>query len=186
MKNFFPKSMGAVLLFAGLFVSAGQADAQAMSTESGPGSYVAAGGTVSLYEVGYGQRELAGVSAYVDTNLTTRYGIESEARWLVLHQAADVHATTWLAGPRVSIDALAFHGFSPYVKVLAGVADFNYPYNYATGKYFVVSPGVGVDYRISQRMRIRLIDVEYQTWPQFSFGTMNSYGVSIGLSYRVF
>jgi hypothetical protein len=39
---------------------------------------------------------------------------------------------------------------------------------------------------LGQNLKIRLIDVEYQQWPQFTFGTINPYGVSFGLSYRVF
>jgi hypothetical protein len=35
-------------------------------------------------------------------------------------------------------------------------------------------------------VRLRLIDGEYQYWPQFTFGPLSSYGISAGLRIRVF
>jgi len=72
-----------------------------------------------------------------------------------------------------------------YGKGLAGLGQFNYPYNYATGSYFVVAGGGGVDYRWKHRISIRG-DVEYQYWPQFTYGAMSSYGVSVGAAYHIF
>jgi hypothetical protein len=35
-------------------------------------------------------------------------------------------------------------------------------------------------------MTLRLADVEYQFWPQFTYGSMTSAGVSVGLRYNIF
>ena len=72
------------------------------------------------------------------------------------------------------------------MKALAGVGEFNFPYNYATGSYLVVAPGGGLDYRINRLIRIRVADFEYQLWPQFTYGSMSSFGVSTGIRVRIF
>jgi Outer membrane protein beta-barrel domain len=176
----------AVLLLTMLLACAVSAAAQEIPTEVRPGAGLTVGGTVSEYKLSYGENSLGGASVYTDFNLTTHYGIEGEARWLLYHQQANVHTTTWLVGPRVLFDFRALHGMTPYVKLLVGDGDFNFPYNYATGQYFVMAPGAGVDLPIAHRLNIRLIDVEYQTWPQFSFGALHTYGVSAGISYHIF
>jgi hypothetical protein len=73
-----------------------------------------------------------------------------------------------------------------YGKGMVGIGQFNFPYNYAKGTYLVIAPGGGVDYRWTRRMTVRLADVEYQIWPQFTYGSMTSAGVSVGLRYNIF
>ncbi|WP_353072154.1 hypothetical protein [Tunturiibacter gelidiferens] len=91
--------------------------------------------------------------------------------------------STYLIGPRVQFRR---GPYTPYVKTLVGLGYFNYPYESAQGRYFVIAPGAGVDLMLGQNLKIRLIDIEYQEWPQFTFGTISPYGVSFGFSYRVF
>jgi hypothetical protein len=43
-----------------------------------------------------------------------------------------------------------------------------------------------VDYRVNHRIHIRVADVEYQDWPQFTYGAMTSVGVSAGLRVGIF
>jgi hypothetical protein len=146
------------------------------------------GTNFSAYRLNYGERSLQGAAVYVDANYTWRYGLEAEGRWLWLHQRDGVRDSTYLIGPR-----LQFNGprdeqrkLRPYTKFLIGVAQFRYPYGYATGRYFVLAPGGGIDYRLSRRIRFRLVDVEYQLWPQFTYGTLSSFGISSGIRVRLF
>jgi hypothetical protein len=110
-------------------------------------------------------------------------GIEAEGRWLRQNALANTTESTYLVGPRMQFRK---EPFSPYAKVLAGLGHFNFPYNDAHGSYFVIAPGAGVDFYVNNSLKIRLVDIEYQQWPQFTFGTISPYGVSFGLSYRVF
>jgi hypothetical protein len=155
---------------------------QARPTATGPGSLVTLGATASAFQIDYGDRYLGGLGIYADVNPTWRYGIEGEARFLRINQEADTHLSTYLAGPRISLRP---HRINPYVKVLVGLGKFNFPYDYAYGSYFVVAPGVGVDYRLNQRFKIRVIDFEYQEWPGFTFGAIRPYGFSTGISYSI-
>ena len=157
---------------------------QALPTATGPGAYFDAGATASLYQADYGQNQLGGITAHVDANLTWRLGVEGEARYLRYHQIAETNQTTYLVGPRF---VLRPTGFRPYVKFLAGEGIFNFPYNYATGRYFVMAPGAGVDWQLgNSRLIVRLVDFEYQDWTHFDFGPLHPYGVSAGISYRIF
>jgi hypothetical protein len=164
-------------LFAGLPGAFGQA----LPAATAPGAYVSVGGTYSIFQSAYGQHVLGGAGLYVDINRWRQVGIEGEARWLRQNKLADTTETTYLIGPRVEIRR---RRFSPYIKTLVGLGYFNYPYDYAKGKYFVIAPGAGVDYNLSYNLKIRLIDFEYQEWPQFTFGNINPYGISVGLSYH--
>ena len=158
------------------------AHAQALATASGPGSYVSVGGGYSAYQADYGQRVRGGGFAFVDVHPTWRYGLEGEGRYLRMHTAEDVTQTTYLGGVHVYLRPQAFR---PYVKFLAGVGRLNFPFGLGTGNYLALAPGAGVDYLIGDRITVRAIDLEYQDWPQFTFGTLHPYGVSAGISIRL-
>jgi hypothetical protein len=155
--------------------------AQALPTAVGPGAYVIVGGTFSDFQADYGDRTIEGASLYVDSNLAWRYGIETEARRMTYAEFGE-RQSTLLAGPRWTFRP---KGFVPYVKLLAGGGRFDFPFGYAYGNYFVMAPGAGIDLRLGQRVRVRLVDVEYQIWPSFSFGALHPYGLSTGISFQV-
>lgn len=152
---------------------------QESATAGGVSLWVGAG--VSGYYLQYGAVKNLGITGYVDADSVRRLGIETEGRWLDYHQTSNIHAETYLGGLRYHFN---MGRFQPYVKGLAGIGEFNFTYNYAHGRYFVVAPGAGLDYRITRRLSAR-VDGEYQYWPQFTFGAMSSGGVTVGLRYRI-
>jgi len=157
--------------------------AQALPTATGPGSYIAVGGGASAFQVDYGQRVLGGAFVFVDAHATSRFlGLEAEGRWLRYHTDEDVTQSTYLVGPHVYL----MHGpVKPYVKLLAGVGEMQFPFKYATGSYLAIAGGAGVDVRLSTHWAVRLLDVEYQSWPQFTYGNLKPYGVSAGILFRL-
>jgi hypothetical protein len=157
--------------------------AQVVPSADMGGFTLVAGATASGYDIQYGQQKLLGVAAVVDVDTRRRFGFEGEARWLQYHQANDVHVTDWLAGPRYHFSR---GKFQYYVKGLAGVGQFQFPYDYAHGTYLVIAPGGGVDYRWRRKVSFRLADFEYQYWPQFTYGAMTTFGVSAGVRYHIF
>lgn len=173
--------IGITLILLALAASR-SASGQARESATAGGVSIWAGVGGSGYYLQYGARKILGVTGFVDADSIRHIGIEAEGRWLELHQVANVHAETYMIGPRYHFN---FSRFQPYAKGLVGAGEFNFPYNYAHGGYFVVAPGAGVDYRLSHRWSVRLLDVEYQYWPQFTFGAMSSIGATAGIRYRI-
>ena len=158
--------------------------AQAQSVESANAAHphLSVGVAVSGFHVDYGDRKLLGITAWFDADTSHRLGIEGEMRRLDFHQVHNVHADTYLIGLRYHFN---YRRTQPYVKALVGGGHFNFPYNFATGNYLVIAGGGGIDYRLSRRWAARA-DFEYQNWPEFTFGTMNSTGATIGIRYNLF
>jgi hypothetical protein len=176
----------AILLIALLGIYLGMArtaSAQVVFHGDKGGFVFTAGATASGYEVQYGQQKLLGVAAVVDVDSHRRLGLEGEGRWLLFNGANQVQATTYMGGPRYRVD---FGKFQVYGKGLVGVSQFTFPYNLAQGNYLVIAPGGGVDYHWKRKISFRLADFEYQIWPQFTYGTMSSAGISAGVLYHIF
>lgn len=169
-----------LLLAAGTRVAAGQAK----ETAGGPGSYLSAGGGVSAFQADYGQQVIGGGAVFVDANPTWRYGFELEGRWLNYHTDEQVTEQNYLGGVRVMLWKPGSR-FQPYGKFLAGVGHITFPFQYATGSYLAMAPGAGVDIHLNDRWSVRAVDFEYQLWPQFTYGQLKPYGVTVGLRYRI-
>lgn len=187
MNSFFPHPRAAwgwlLLLTCAALLAPARVQAQAEPAGIGPGSYVALGVSASGFNSGYGQQRLLGPTVYLDANLYRRIGFEAAARSLRFHATQDVRQTTWLAGVRFSS-----HGYNvrPYTRLLGGIGQMTYPYHDASGRYLVVAPGAGLDWRVRRSgLQVRLLDFEYQYWPQFTFGPLRTWGVSSGFSLRV-
>jgi hypothetical protein len=169
-----------IVLWVGLPVAIGYS--QALPTATGPGSYTNVGVTGSYVHVDYGQQWVGGGAIYVDANLYHRYGVEIQYQTLRFNEQGGMRQTTYLAGPRVSFRQA---GLVPYADLLAGRGDFYFPYGYGKGAYFVYAPGAGLDYDLKPKIKLRLINIQYQVWPQFTFGNLHPYGASAGISFRV-
>ena len=173
----------AVVLFTLCLCFAGTAHGQVTPAGDAGKAFISAGGAASGYYLQYGALKMAGVSGFVDADTRRRVGFEAEGRWLEFNQTANVHAETYSVGPRYHMN---FGAFQPYARGMIGLGEFNFPYNLAHGHYVVVTAGGGLDYHLTHRIFIRVADVEYQYWPQFTFGAMSSIGVSSGIRVRVF
>ncbi len=160
-----------------------QSHGQALPTATGPGSYTTVGVTGSFFNVNYGQRSVGGIALYIDGNLYHREGAEFQVQSLRFNQQGGTRETTYLIGPRYSFRDF---GFVPYVKVLAGIGNFTFPYGYGKGNYFVLAPAAGLDYTLSKRINLRLINIEYHDWLQFRVGKPHPYGAIAGISFRVY
>lgn len=171
-----------VLLLA--LMAGGIARAQVAESALGGNQTVSAGILGTYLHTNYGDRKLLGVGIFVDADLNRHYSLEGEGSWMRWHQRDNVHIDTYLAGPRYQFSYI--HRFQPYAKFLIGDGEFNFPYNYGHGSYFVMSPGGGIDYRLTPRVSLRAVNFEYQIWPGFTFGTLDNYSVSTGIRFRIF
>ncbi len=177
------RSLLAALAAIVLAADAPRLSGQALPAATGPGSAITVGATASGFHVPYGQQNNFGFTLYADANLTQHLGLEAEARWLRLHTQEDTRSSNYLIGPRVSARVGPFR---PYGKVLFGSGRFTFPFAFAKGSYFAIAPGAGLDLPLLHgRAAFRVIDFEYQDWPDFTFGAAHPYGISTGLSVRV-
>ncbi len=167
----------------GLLVTVSSAKAQAVPTAVGPGSNLTVGGGIAAYQAVYGVRNITGGFVYADANPQWRVGLEGEARFLRYRTFADVTETTYLGGLRVLI--LRPRRLQPYAKFLAGMGRITLPFEYAHGSFLAYAPGAGLDVALNRYVTLRAVDVEYQHWPQFTYGPLNPYGVSAGVSVRL-
>ena len=176
-----PKLLTLVLV---LWAIAGGRFATAQSVEPADRgrAMLSVGAAASGYTLGYGERKILGISAWVDADTIRKLGFETEVRRLEYYQTANVHAETYLSGVRYHLNV---GRTQPYVKALGGYGHFSFPYNFAKGNYFVIAGGGGIDYRLNRRWVVRA-DIEYQEWPQFTYGPMNSIGANVGIRFRVF
>lgn len=175
----------AVVMLGSLAVGASQAKAQSPEAATGDWASLAVGGGFSGTHLEYGDHWIEGASAFAGANFTWRYGIQGETNWGFLNQREQTRATTYLIGPRYQLAAFHQYRYRPYAKFLVGDGFFQFPHNYAHGNYFVMAPGVGLDYWLSPRVRLRLFDAEYQYWPGFTFGSQTNLSVSVGIRYRI-
>lgn len=177
------RRLGAGALLASALLLTAPAYAQSAYSGYKGGYQISAGVLGTGAEVQYGERKMLGFTGFVDADAPNHLGVEAEGRWLEYHQTANVHLETYSIGLRYR---QPLGKFEPYAKGLVGFGDFNFPYNLATGSYLVVTFGGGVDYYLNRRVQIRAADFEYQSWPQFTFGSMKTIGVSTGVRIHVF
>jgi opacity protein-like surface antigen len=163
------------------------ANAQKLPTATSPAAYLAVGGTYGEFQAQYPQRLLGGAGVYVDLNVRRNFGVEGEVRWLRQNQIAGSNETTYLVGPRFELHR---GRYLPYAKALVGGGHLVQPYGAGYGNYTVFAFGGGLDINVTEKIKLRAIDFEYQDWPLFYFPgipqqAITPYGVSAGLSYRV-
>jgi hypothetical protein len=137
-----------------------------------------------------GPQDLLGWGAYVDLRLTHWIQIEGEGRWMRFNKYENIYEDNYLVGPRVPIHET--RRFKPYAKALFGWGKMNLQYNYGYGHFSDIALGGGVDVPLTRKLTLRAFDFEYQLWPNWtatatgSGSTLQPYGGSVGLSYRVF
>jgi len=166
-------------------------NAQAAPAATGGTGSIFAGGTYSFFKSGNPESSspnqytnwLQGIGGYFDFNYTNMIGVEGEVRLLRFNQMNSVHEDTYSIGPKITYRRAKYE---PYGKVLFGIGEINFPYSFAHGGYFAMAFGGGLDYRVTPRLKVRVIDYEYQYWPGFLNHSLQPNGFSVGASYRIF
>lgn len=142
------------------------------------------GGIASVFHPDYVPNKQLGAGGYLDLNVFHGIGVEAEGRWQRWHTYEDITQDNYLIGPRIKIKH--FWKAQPYVKVLGGLTHMNFEYGYASGRFTTIAMGGGIDIHLSRRWTVRPVDFEYQEFPTFLQSSLSPYGVSSGISYRIF
>jgi opacity protein-like surface antigen len=141
------------------------------------------GGGLSYASPDYGSGNNVGPTFFLNYDFTPNLGLEAAMHYTSIITPGDIGEDTYLLGPRY-----VFHHrrFMPYAKVLAGVGVINLQFDYAPHrKYskFVYAFGGGLDYRVTRKVNVRVIDFEYQQWPGFSPNGLSPYVITAGAAY---
>lgn len=154
---------------------------------------------------------LVGMGFFADFHFTRWVELETSARWSQYnintvklnppvantYYADEVGENTYMIGPRIPLTH--YHRLTPYAKALFGVGRTSINQEaYTTHNNFggfAMSYGGGVDYKLSKRINVRLLNFEYQTWNLSVKNTttnltynfpIHPYGASAGISYKIF
>jgi hypothetical protein len=204
----FSSLLFAILLFFGVAA----ASAQAIHSGAGRQVSITAGGMASIFQpdfegdnwvcvapcsptnpaytpyAGASSYKLYGVGAYVDVRMRRWVQIEAEGRLLRWHQFEGVSEVNYLIGPRLPV--YHFWKASVYGKVLGGRSKLNYGdyWGYPEGSHYYtdLAFGGGVDLKLTKRLSLRVVDVEYHYWPSWNNSTLSPYGASVGVGYKIF
>ena len=159
------------------------------------GATLEAGGNFNIVRPDYGDQWMYGFGAVVDANARKWWGLEAEGDFNFLHGPSSTKEDTFGFGPRL---LLVHERWTPYAKVLIGFGHITLPNpGHPTSTNLDYSFGGGVDWRWKPKITIRVADVEYQQWPNFSTSpdVNNPYGhggaltplkISVGVKYRFF
>lgn len=147
---------------------------------------ISAGGMASGFQSDDANDYLVGAGTYVDFHFTHWIQLEGEARWLRWNQYSGEHEDNYLIGPRVPVWRVGRRA-EIYGKALIGYGKMTFPYGYGYGSFTALAFGGSLDYQASRKLTIRALDVEYQDWPVWlNNSSLQPYGVSVGVAYRVF
>lgn len=130
--------------------------------------------------------ELIGAGAYVDVHFRHWIQLEGEGRWLRWNGYGGESQDQYLIGPRVPVKRLGKRG-QLYGKALVGYGKMTFPLNFGYGTFTDIAFGGTLEYDLTRKVTLRAADFEYQDWPKWlNNGSLSPYGVSMGVSYRVF
>ncbi len=153
--------------------------AQATATASRAGDLqIGLGYTIA--NSGYGQQNFQGLAAYADFDLRSHLGLEAEFHQVSTTSSNQSYQRTYEVGGRYF---RAYGHLVPYVKVMFGRGDFNYPFGQTDLAYNLFAAGLGADYRIRPSLSLRA-EYEMQRWSGFTNGGLNPQLVTLGLAYH--
>jgi opacity protein-like surface antigen len=109
--------------------------------------------------------------------------IEAEGRWQRFNQYAGIYEDNYLIGPRLPVRR--FGSATVYGKALIGEGKMHFdPFDY--GSFTALAFGGGLDYQLTRKLSLRVLDAEYQYWPKWGDAHLAPYGASAGIGYRIF
>jgi hypothetical protein len=167
LKNF--KRIGA---FASVLFFTAIGHGQALPTASAAGSFqVGVGYTYAQPD--YGQKSIQGVSGFADFDFGQHLGVEADIHYIAFVTPLDLAENSYLIGPRFILPYR--QRFKFYGKILAGYGDLVVQeqqdnIGHPSGFYFAYAGGGGLDVNVTDRITVRVIDIEAQKWPNYGNG----------------
>ena len=131
----------------------------------------------------YAQKYIKGLTFYGDYDFLNNIGVEAEIHYYI-DTPTDLSENTYLIGPRYSVRRKSFSG---YGKALFGTGRFGTKGGgfgtTATTGYATYAFGGGVEYKTPYKIKVRIIDVEFQKWPNFTPNSLSPISYTVGVAY---
>jgi hypothetical protein len=137
----------------------------------------------SIVSTDYGQPKAKGPTIYGTFDFTPHIGVEGDIHVGSVITPGDIGETTYLLGPRY-----VFHRnrFDPYAKLLVGIGTISYQFDtqpHSSASYAALALGGGLDIKITRKINVRAIDVEFQNWPGFGAHGLSPIVTTFGVAY---
>lgn len=146
-------------------------------------SHIQAGAGVMYLYNDYSDRAVYGLSVWGDYDFTHLLGVEFEAHFGGLETPDDIGENSYLVGPRLMYHRKRFTG---YAKLMIGRATItNQNYNQSSSYNVLPAYGAGLEYRVSHKLNVRVVDFESQRWPDFEPNSLTPLTISVGLMYVI-
>jgi hypothetical protein len=121
-----------------------------------------------------------GVVVYGDYDFSRWIGLEAEARWGGIISPGKIGENSYLFGPRVTYRR---HRITGYGKIMIGRGTITNQITQGASSFNLFAYGGGVEYKLGNKFNLRVIDGEYQKWPDFAPHTLSPVAISIGIAY---
>jgi opacity protein-like surface antigen len=167
------------LLFSFLLGGATLAFGQAGPTASRAGD-LQIGAGYALGHPDYPSDTFQGITAYADFDFRPHFGVEAEFHQINHSSGYQSFQRTYEIGGRY----LRTYGpLVPYIKIMAGRGDFEYPFAQTDLAYNLFAAGAGADFKISNTLRLRA-EYEFQRWAGFQNGGLSPRIITIAVAFR--
>lgn len=153
--------------------------AQATSTASRAGD-LQIGVGFSTAKPDYDPQSFQGFTAYVDFTRRSYLGLEAEFHQVSSTNSNQSFQRTYEVGGRYF---RTYGPLMPYLKVMIGRGDFNYPFGQTDLSYNLYAGAIGLDYQLSTHLRLRA-DYELQSWYNFPNEALTPQIVSLAVAYH--
>lgn len=153
--------------------------AQATATASRAGD-LQVGVGYTLAKTGYEQQSFQGFTAYADFDLRSHLGLEAEVHQVSSTTGDQSYQRTYELGARYF---RAYGPLVPYIKIMIGRGDFNYPFSHTDLAYNLYAGGIGADYKLGHSLSLRG-EYEMQSWSGFANGGLTPQLVTLGVAYH--
>jgi len=128
----------------------------------------------------YSQQTFTGIAVYADFDFLPYLGVEAEFHKVDTPSSDQSYQMTGEVGVRYFRTC---GRVVPYVKVMIGRGDFDYPYSLTNLSYNLYAGGAGADFKVAERLRLRA-DYEVQSWSSFPSGGLKPKLLTFGVAYH--
>lgn len=144
-----------------------------------------AGAGISFAKPDYTDKTITGLSVYANLDFHVGLGLDLEYHDVNILTPNDLGESSFMGGLRYGHH---FHKLYPYGKLVAGVATIHSQQGYfaanSSSSYGAIGFGGGLEYRLSDHLNLRPIDIEYQRWHNFPPSGLSPIVATIGVAYR--